>query len=680
MTREEEERELRAAGLQTAQAILSARKRSEAQLLAAKLENEYLLAMSRATLESTTDAILVTDDQGRVTDFNSRFIDLWQLRREAMESRDHRVILEFTRTQVVDSAAYQQNIDHIYATSPPETFDVFELVDGRLIERFTRLQVVEGKNVGRVWSFRDITAHRRAEREHAHFAAIVTSSNDAIISKTLDGIITSWNPAAERMFGYAAAEAIGQPIAMLVPPAKTDEEHEFMRRLRSGGRIDNITTVRLKKGGGLINVALTISPVRDESGNIIGASKTARDVTEREQLLASEQAARARAEEANRLKDEFLATVSHELRTPLNAILGWAQLLGGGSLDKEQSRHAIGVIERNALTQAQVIEDILDISRIITGKLRLNIQSLMPAAVIESALESIRPAADAKRVELRPLLDPAAGPISGDPSRLQQIVWNLLANALKFTGSGGRVEIRLERINSHIEIVVTDSGEGIAAEFLPYVFDRFRQADGSSSRDSSGLGLGLAIVRHLVELHGGRVNASSPGKGQGATFTVRLPLRVLHEKLSSEDRVHPTVASRESLRRLEGAPRLIGARILVVDDEPDSRELLRHVLETCGAEVQVADSAGKGLEVVLEWRPDLIVSDIGMPGEDGYTFIRRVREWEQAVGARIPAVALTAYARSEDRMRALKAGFQVHVSKPIEPMEFALVVAGIIQS
>ena len=685
MRPEEEDKELRLVALQNAQAILAARRRAEEQLVAAKRELEqksaelsHALAMTQATIEATTDGILVTDSEGRVTNHNQRFCDIWLVPSALMDTGDHRRILEFTRKLVIDHDAFQELIERVHDAAQQDTMDRFDLVDGRNIECVTHSQVIEGRHVGRVWSFRDITQRLRAEREHAHLAAIVTSSSDAIVSKTLDGVITSWNATAERMFGYSAAEAIGQSITMIIPPDRLDEEREFLRRLRAGERIENFTTLRVRKDGHHISVALTISPIRDSSGRIIGASKTARDITERERLLAQEQTARARAEEANRLKDEFLATVSHELRTPLNAILGWAQLLRGGQMDHERARHAVEVIERNARTQAQVIEDILDVSRIITGKLRLNVQALMPSAVIESALESVRPSAEAKGVRLSAVIDATAGPITGDHGRLQQIIWNLLSNSIKFTPRGGRVEVRLERINSHIEIVVSDTGEGIAPEFLPHVFDRFRQADSTPSRESPGLGLGLAIVRHLVELHGGLVRAESMGKGHGATFTIRLPLRALLPGSADEQRVHPA-ATTSGLRQLVDAPRLTGVRVLVVDDETDTRELLRQVLETCGADVRDAESSGGAIQLLQDWQPDVIVSDIGMPGEDGYTFIRRVRALEKAKGTRTPAVALTAYARTEDRMRALLAGFQVHVSKPIEPMEFVLVIAGVMQ-
>lgn len=628
-------------------------------------------ARIRAILASTSDAIVVIDGGKRISEYNRHFLEMWGLSPDQVDSIPVDHLFERLKPTVTDAHALRECFDHAARPGEDGTCHELELVDGRMIEIHYTTQRLSNRSYGHVWSFRDITEHRRTEAEHSHLAAIVTSSNDAIVSKTLDGVVTSWNAAAERMFGYTTGEAVGRPITMIIPPERIEEEAHFLRLLRRGERIENYTTVRVTKDGRRIHVSLTISPIRDSSGHIIGASKTARDVTEREQLLVREKQARTRAEEASRLKDDFLATVSHELRTPLNAILGWAQLLRVGNLDDDRARHAIDVIERNARTQAQVIEDILDVQRIITGKLRLEVQTLMPAPTVESALESVRHAAEAKGVRLHANLDPQAGPISGDPARLQQIVWNLLSNSIKFTPPGGRVEVRLAGIDSAIEIMVSDTGEGIDPQFLPHVFDRFRQADASTTRTSTGLGLGLAIVRHLVELHGGTVIAESAGKGQGATFTVQLPIRrEARPVVEDERRAGPEPP-------LQPTPRLDGIRVLVVDDEPDARDLLRQILAECGAEVRDAESARQGMDLLATWKPHVIVSDIGMPGEDGYTFIRKVREQEAGPGARIPAIALSAYARSEDRLRALMAGYQVHVPKPVEPVEFALVVAGL---
>lgn len=418
----------------------------------------------------------------------------------------------------------------------------------------------------------------------------------------------------------------------------------------------------LRGADGVFRWFLTrVTPLRDSHGRVTRWFGTNTDVDEIRR-------ARAQAEAANRMKDEFLATVSHELRTPLNAILGWARMVRAGALNEETARRAIETIERNAKAQAQLIEDLLDVSRIISGKLRLDIHPIDVSPVIEAATDAVRPAAEAKGVKLQAALDPNAGPVAGDPGRFQQVVWNLLSNAVKFTPRGGRVQVRLERINSHVEIVVSDTGQGIAREFLPHLFDRFSQADGSTTRQHGGLGLGLAIVRHLVELHGGSVHAASPGIGLGATFTVRLPLSITHRAEDREERVHPKIEGR-SPAELECPPALNGERILLVDDEHDTLALLTAILEQCGAEVNAVTSAKQGLEESRTWRPGLIISDIGMPDEDGYSFIRNVRQFEQDQGGWTPAIALTAYARSADRIRALRAGYQTHLSKPVDPSE-----------
>jgi PAS domain S-box-containing protein len=396
---------------------------------------------------------------------------------------------------------------------------------------------------------------------------------------------------------------------------------------------------------------------------------------ERTQLLILEQKARKEAEGANRAKDEFLATVSHELRTPLNAILGWARMLQAGRLDEAQIARAYETVERNAKAQAQLIEDLLDVSRIISGKLRLDVRPLELASVIEGAIETTRPAAEAKGIRVVTVLDPRGSPVTGDADRLQQVVWNLLSNAIKFTPKGGRVLVRLERVNSHAEITVSDTGVGISPEFLPHVFDRFRQADGSITRSYGGLGLGLAIVRHLVELHGGTVSADSRA-GEGATFTVQVPAIALRavEAVTAPRRVQPTAGGDVSL---ESITTLDGLRVLVVDDQQDAVEVLAAVLGQCGAEVRSANSAAEALETLQEWKPDVLVSDIGMPGEDGYELIRRMRALEPEQGVHIPAVALSAHARTQDRLRALSAGFEMHVPKPVEPAELVMVIASL---
>jgi PAS domain S-box-containing protein len=395
---------------------------------------------------------------------------------------------------------------------------------------------------------------------------------------------------------------------------------------------------------------------------------------EHARIYEVERQARRQAEEANRMKDEFLALVSHELRSPLNAMLGYAVLLRYGGLDAQKVKQAADVIERSGKAQAQLIDDLLDTARIISGKLRLELGPVDLVSVIEHAVQTIRPAADAKRISLETDLPPEIGQITGDPARLQQVVWNLLSNAVKFTPQGGRVEARLERMDPYIGITVSDTGKGISPDFLPYVFDRFRQADASSARRYGGLGLGLALVKYLVELHGGTIEAASAGEGHGSMFRVTLPVRAVATPLGEAGGAPVTVKS---------SGELAGVRALVVDDEDDARKLIETVLRQYGADVVAVSSAAEAYTLITttppKERPDVMVTDIGMPGEDGYSLIRRVREWERARGAYIPAVALTAYGRVEDRMRALSAGFQMHVAKPVEPAELAVVIMSLVR-
>ncbi|BAZ25474.1 putative sensor protein [Kalymmatonema gypsitolerans NIES-4073] len=414
-----------------------------------------------------------------------------------------------------------------------------------------------------------------------------------------------------------------------------------------------------------------------------GLSVNFRDISERkeleerrEALLESERAARAEAERIGRLKDEFLATVSHELRTPLNAILGWSQLLRKKTLGPAELRKGLDTIERNSRAQAQIIEDLLDMSRIISGKVRLNVKNVNLRSVIEAAIESLLPTVQAKDIRLQTVFDVLPASIIGDPGRLQQIVWNLLSNAIKFTPKGGRVRVSLEKVNSYVELTVSDTGQGIKSEFLPYVFDRFRQADSSTTRKFGGLGLGLSIVKQLVELHGGSVQATSAGEGQGATFTVMLPL-ALKESDSDEQAVEQSFDDHRLTTSECIQKNLQSTKVLVVDDEVDAQELVKRVLEECGANVLTASSAEEALELVQSYKPNVVVSDIGMPGKDGYDFIRTLRGLPSDMGGNIPAAAVTAFARFEDRIRALRCGYQTHVAKPIEPAELIAVVASL---
>jgi signal transduction histidine kinase/ActR/RegA family two-component response regulator len=378
---------------------------------------------------------------------------------------------------------------------------------------------------------------------------------------------------------------------------------------------------------------------------------------------------------ANQLKDDFLATFSHELRTPLNAILGYSRMLQAGTMAPDKREGALKTVERNATTLSQLVEDVLDVSRIISGKLRLNIQPVDVPAVVKQAVETVRPAADAKQIRIETMVDPAAAPISGDPDRLQQIVWNLVANAVKFTPKEGRVQVRLERINSHVEITVSDTGIGIKPDFLPHIFERFRQADSGAAREHSGLGLGLGIARHLVELHGGTIHATSGGEGQGATFQVRLPIMIARAASPADQRrVHPHSHAAAFAGPM---PSLTGVHVLTVDDDSDALMLGREILESAGARVTTLDSAILALEEIASIRPDVLVADVGMPRLDGFEMIRRIRRMPDARLRDVPAAALTAYARPEDRVKALQSGFQIHLAKPIDPVELVAAVAAL---
>ena len=503
-------------------------------------------------------------------------------------------------------------------------------------------------------------------------AAVVESSDDAIVTKDLNGTITSWNPAAMRMFGYTEEEAIGRSIRMIIPDELQSEEDVVLAKIRAGEKVDHYETTRQRKDGTRLNISLTVSPIHDETGVIVGASKIARDITERVRLAEENARLYEMAREANRMKDEFLAVLSHELRTPLNAIVGYARLLRGGIISEDKATRGLETLERNATWLSQIIDDVLDVSRIVSGKIRLDVQPVELPVIVDNAVSTIQPAAEAKNVRVQTTIDPNVGTVSGDPDRLQQVVWNLVSNAVKFTPKGGRIQVRLERVNSHVEITVSDTGVGISSEFLPYVFDRFCQAEGGTTRKTGGLGLGLAIVRHIVEMHGGTVLAMSAGEGQGSTFTVRLPLMIVRPQPADLPRVHPRT---ERLAPLTSLGDLDGLRVVAVDDDPDALMLLRVVLETAGADVTTVSSPFDAVQRITAVKPHVVVLDLGMPRMDGFEVISRIRASEDPAVRDVPAAALTAFARSEDRTRALRSGFEMHLAKPVDPGELVASVA-----
>jgi PAS domain S-box-containing protein len=697
---------------------------------------------------------------------------------------------------------------------------------------------------------REVSERHHAERASRRLAAIIESSDDAIISKDLDGVVVSWNQGAERIFGYTAPEMIGRSIRVIIPADRQREEDDVLARLRRGEQVDHFETVRQRKDGSPVAISLTVSPIRDANGAIVGASKVARDISERRQVeaaramllesaeehsrvtntlndigrlvsssldrknvvqavtdaatavtgaafgaffynvvdpksgnayqlyalsgapaaafssfphprataifaptfrgegivrlddvtkdprygknspyhgmpaghlpvrsyLAAPVRGRAgqvigglffghpdvgrftaeherllegiaswasvalenaalyvTAQEANRLKDEFLATLSHELRTPLNAILGYARMVRSGLMTGEKQDRAVETIERNAGALARIVEDVLDVSRIISGKLRLRVQQVDLGSIVSAAIDAVRPAADAKGVRMERVLEAPDVPVSGDPDRLQQVIWNLLSNAVKYTPRGGKVQVGLLRVNSHVEVVVIDTGAGIPPDFLPHVFERFRQADGGISRERGGLGLGLSIAKDLVELHGGTIEAASAGESSGATFRVKLPVMTVNASAPDAARVHPQAEGPSPIR----VANLAGVRVMVVDDEEDARRLVREVLEVAGATVEDAGSGAEALERLKHASFDVLIADLGMPRMDGLTLIRHIRRHPDTRVSGMPAAALTAYARSEDRTLALQSGFQLHMAKPIEPAELMAAVAAL---
>jgi PAS domain S-box-containing protein len=531
----------------------------------------------------------------------------------------------------------------------------------------------------------DRAAAQQAERDsQARLAGIIASATDAIITIDAEHRITMFNAAAESMFGCSAETVIGGTLDRFIPERFRGKHRHHIRAFGATG----ISTRQM--GVERVLAALRVSgeefPMEARISQIeVGGEKLytviIRDITlrkraeaERDELLVRERAARAEAETANRAKDSFLAMISHELRTPLSPILAWSRMLRQGKVDDEKMRRALDVIERSARTQAQLIEDMLDVSRIVSGKLRMQVRPVLIRPVIEAAVDTVRPAAEAKNVRLHVVLDTDVAPVLGDAERLQQVVWNLLSNAVKFTPKGGRVQVALERVNSHVEIAVADNGQGIRPETLPFIFERFRQGETGTTRTHGGLGLGLAIVKHILEAHGGTIHAESAGEGKGAVFTVKLPLAVARTADEPERR-HPTAV--EANGRVDDRyPSLEGVRVLVVDDEPHSNEVVSTLLGSCGAEIRVAVSAAQARELLGRWTADVLVSDIGMPGEDGYEFIAKLRAQAGPV-AQIPAVALTAYASRDDRIGLLSAGFQAHVPKPLDPLELVTVVANL---
>jgi PAS domain S-box-containing protein len=516
--------------------------------------------------------------------------------------------------------------------------------------------------------------------------AVIEATLDSIFVKDLDGRYLLVNSTCARFIGRPKEQILGRRDPELYPPETARRFVEADRRVIETGETQVFEGLATGAGGTQA-FRVTKGVVRDREGRVVGLFGISHDMTERMRAeeervkLAREQAARAAAEEASRAKDVFLATLSHELRTPLTAILGWAVMIDGDAVDEATARDGIKAIRRSAEQQRHIVDDILDASRIITGKLRIEPRPVELARAAQAAVDVVRPAAEAKGIQLD--CDFEAGRVMGDPNRLQQVFWNLLSNAVKFTPAGGGIKVEVARLLTHARLTVSDTGQGIAPEFLPYVFDRFRQADSSTSRAHGGLGLGLSLVKHLVELHGGSVHAHSEGEGQGACFTVDLPLAHAAGPDSSVARSGQAPAAvAGATGRVDAGkrpPTLAGSRVLLVDDHEDTLHLLSTLLKMHGAEVTAVTSVADALLSLVEVRPDVLVSDIGLPGEDGYELIQRVRALEAGRGGRTPSVALTAYAGEGDRLHALSAGFDAHVAKPVGPKALVATIASLLE-
>jgi PAS domain S-box-containing protein len=560
----------------------------------------------------------------------------------------------------------------------------------------TAVRNADGELLGFAKVTRDLTQRRAHEedlrRSEERFRLLVEGVSEyAIFMLDPNGRVTTWNGGAERIKGYKPSEIIGQHFSIFYPDEARESgwpEHELRVAAEKGSFVD--IGWRLRKDGTTFWANVTISALRDDAGQLLGYAKLTRDLTDtkrveamevvnqqREEMLDAERSARMAAQRATRVKDEFLATLSHELRTPLSAILGWTQILLRGELPKgpDAQQRAIEVIDRNARAQVQLIDDLLDMSRIMTGKIRLDLHQISLTSIVEAALDSAMPSARAKGIRLKAILGASQDTVSADGARLQQVVWNLLTNAIKFTPKGGQVQVLLQRVNSHLELSVSDTGIGIPTNYLPHVFDRFSQKDSSTTRAFGGLGLGLAICKQLVDLHGGSIRAASQGEGMGATFFVQLPLSIVQVEDKTPPRIHPTTETQPG--EILSLPRLEGVHVFIVDDEPDARELIRTVLEDQGATATSFSSAQDALAALTTTKPTVLVCDVGMPRMDGYQLIRTLRAAESR-SERIPALALTAFARAEDRKRSLVAGFQAHLAKPFDVGEFILVVADLV--
>ena len=663
--------------------VISALNEAWRRGITAVVESEQRLSV---TLASIGDAVVTTDERGDVTGMNDVAERLTGWSSPDAIGRPVEEVIALLSEATGQSRP--NPVRQVLHTGKPMTLGDDTLLlarDGRRIpidDSVAPIRIAEEHTAGAVMVFRDITARRQfeAERESQdrvarELAAIVETSDDAIVSKDLESIVRSWNRGAERIFGYTADEMIGRSIRTIIPEERWGEEDEVLRQLRQGNRVDHFETIRRRKDGTDVHVSLTISPIRSAAGVVVGASKIARDITDRRQAeavraqsLEREQAARAEIERASRLKDDFLAVLSHELRTPLNAVMGYAQLLLTGAVAPDASAHALHAIQRNAQAQARLVESLLDLSRVLAGKLELNAEALELSSIIELAVDAVTPDALKKQISVR-VAGSNSVRVFADGPRLQQVLWNLLSNAIKFTPVGGEVTVDLASTESQAVIRVIDNGRGISSALLPFVFDRFKQGDGENPRSRTGLGLGLALVREMVHAHRGTVTAESAGEGLGSTFTVRLPL-MLPRQPEPTDMGH--MSRQQHLDLHDSRP-----SILVVDDEVDARDMLALMLQARGAKVHHVASAAEAIDSMLKRCPDVLLADVQMSGEDGYSLIRRWRTHEGGTTGRVAAIAVTACATAMDREKALEAGFDWHMAKPIDADELVRVITAL---
>ena len=610
------------------------------------------------------DPVFVSDLRGKILEANEAVSHLLGLRRDEVLEQSLSRFLGPQETQEFVGAVrevVERGVTRNVRLNPgsasgeviPTTLNASALRDG------------DGHAIGVIGILRDM---RELDKARAYAENLIKNAPDPVFVSDLRGKILQANDAVFSLLGFRPDEVIEKSLSRIISRQETREFIAALREVVEHGVTRNVRLNPRSASGEVIPTTLNASALRDVDGTVIGAIGILRDMREYERVLRDLQESRRELREADKAKDQFLAIVSHELRTPLTAMLGWARLLRTGAPDVTRAARGLEVIERNTKLLAQLIEDLLDVSRIVTGKLRLERRPVDTLAVVESAIEAVQGMADAKEIELEAALDPDAGPVLADPARLQQVVWNLLSNAIKFSPPRGLVRIRLERTSSVARITVSDGGMGIKAELLPHIFDRFRQGE----RGSGGLGLGLAIVKHIVELHEGTVRAQSDGESRGATFAVELPI------LSEARDVATAGLHRPDGSVIPGLTPLRGIRVLVVDDEADAREMLSMILEEAGADVTAASCADDAVAAFERFHPAVVVSDIGMPKGDGYSLIRRLRALEGDAAGTTPAVALTAFAREEDRTQALGAGFQAHLPKPIEPGELTGIIATLI--